>query len=66
MTNSNLLSGIQGKVAVITGGSRGIGKAVAEAVIQNGGYVVIGDILEKQGHATIEELNEKYGYKRGE
>ncbi|KAJ8656851.1 hypothetical protein O0I10_007448 [Lichtheimia ornata] len=45
------------KVAVITGGSRGIGKAVAEALVAQGIRVVIGDILDDDGHQTAQELN---------
>ncbi|KAI9477145.1 hypothetical protein BDB00DRAFT_859373 [Zychaea mexicana] len=46
-----------GKVAVITGGSRGFGAAVAEAVIERGGKVAIGDILIKEGESTAENFN---------
>lgn len=59
MESVKALGDIRGKVAVITGGSRGIGRAVAEAVVNNGGYVVIGDILEKEGQITAKEINDK-------
>ncbi len=37
---------IKNAVAVITGGSGGIGKSLADYWVQNGGKVVLGDILE--------------------
>ncbi|KAI8145476.1 hypothetical protein BJV82DRAFT_603807 [Fennellomyces sp. T-0311] len=52
---------LAGKVAVITGGSRNIGKAVAVALVNRGAKVVIGDILDADGAATIKELNELAG-----
>ena len=35
---------IKGSVAVITGGAGGIGFAIAEHWVKNGGKVVIGDV----------------------
>ncbi|ORX46033.1 NAD(P)-binding protein [Hesseltinella vesiculosa] len=54
MTNDNKL---QGKVAVLTGASRGIGKEVADALVSKGCKVVIGDILDKDGESVIASYN---------
>ncbi len=45
-----------GKVAVVTGGASGIGKAIAARYIQDGGKVVIGDIQTDKFAAIIEEF----------
>ena len=47
---------IENSVAVITGGSGGIGKTLAEYWLQNRGKVVIADIMEDALHSTAEEL----------
>jgi 3-oxoacyl-[acyl-carrier protein] reductase len=44
------------KVAVITGGARGIGRAIAETLAQRGADVLIGDLLEEQVKATAAEI----------
>ncbi|KAG2219103.1 hypothetical protein INT45_005834, partial [Circinella minor] len=49
------------KVAVITGASRGIGYNVAKALVARGAYVVLGDLLDKEGEAAAQELNDKVG-----
>lgn len=59
MTATENYTSLNGKVAVLTGASRGLGKACADALIAHGAKVVIGDILEKEGQAVVEAYNEK-------
>ena len=47
---------LQDKVAIVTGGARGIGRAVAERYVQEGASVVIADLLAKEAHTTAETL----------
>ncbi|QCK88462.1 SDR family oxidoreductase [Phreatobacter aquaticus] len=47
---------LDGKVAIITGAARGIGKAIAERFVAEGASVVISDIMEDAGKATAAEL----------
>ncbi len=49
---------LEGRVAIVTGGSRGLGAASVRNIVANGGRVVIGDVLEAQGKALAEELGE--------
>ncbi|WP_424005514.1 SDR family NAD(P)-dependent oxidoreductase (plasmid) [Haloarcula salina] len=44
------------KTAIVTGGSTGIGKAIAAKFIENGANVVIAARSEAAGHETAEEL----------
>ena len=44
-----------GKVALVTGGSRGIGRATAQLFAQSGAKLVIGDI-DPAGSETVEEI----------
>lgn len=53
------MSSLKNKVAVITGGSNGIGKATVLKFIEEGAKVVIWDITKEAGEALEKELQEK-------
>ena len=52
---------LENKVAIITGGARGMGAAEAKLFAQEGAKVVIGDTLEDEGRRTEAEINEVGG-----
>ena len=52
---------LENKVALISGGARGMGAVEAKLFAQEGAKVVIGDILEDEGHRTEAEINESGG-----
>ena len=49
---------LENKVALISGGSRGMGAAEAEMFAAEGAHVVIGDILEDEGRITASKIAE--------
>ena len=52
---------LEGKVALISGGARGMGAEEARLFAQEGAKVVIGDVLDEEGSKTEAEINETGG-----
>jgi 3-oxoacyl-[acyl-carrier protein] reductase len=48
---------VEGKTALVFGGARGIGRAIALRLVEEGARVVIGDPLEVEGRAAAEDLS---------
>lgn len=53
---------LQGKVALISGGARGMGASHAREIVARGGKVVIGDVLDADGERLAEELGASATY----
>ena len=47
---------LQGKVAIVTGGGRGIGRAYTERFLREGASVVVVDVDEDNSRKTFDEL----------
>ena len=55
---------LEGKVAVITGGARGIGLAYARRFVAEGAAVVLGDLLDDEGAAAVAALGAERAHYR--
>lgn len=53
---------LDGKVALISGGARGMGATHARAMVEKGAKVVIGDILDEDGRQVAKEIGEDATY----
>ncbi|HLV72969.1 3alpha(or 20beta)-hydroxysteroid dehydrogenase [Actinomadura hallensis] len=53
---------VDGKVALISGGARGIGAASARALAAEGARVVIGDLLDEEGEAVAKDIGDAARY----
>jgi 3-oxoacyl-[acyl-carrier protein] reductase len=61
MSGKEVAGRIQGKVALVTGGGSGIGRAVAVRFGAEGASVIVGDISEKGAHAVADEVTRAKG-----
>ena len=52
---------LTGKVAIVTGSSRGIGRAIAERLAEQGARVVISSRKQEACDAVAAEINARYG-----
>ncbi|CAK0768054.1 3-oxoacyl-(acyl-carrier-protein) reductase FabG [Gammaproteobacteria bacterium] len=56
MSGSESHEDLKGKVAIVTGSARGIGRAIALALANRGADVVISDVLEDAARVTADEI----------
>ncbi len=52
------MTSLEGKVALVTGGARGIGRAVCEAYAREGAKVAVADVLDNAARDTAGELGD--------
>ncbi|MEA3367075.1 MAG: SDR family NAD(P)-dependent oxidoreductase, partial [Planctomycetota bacterium] len=53
--------GLEGKVAIVTGGASGIGKAICQTLAGEGASIAVADVDEKTAAATLSQLNKQQG-----
>ena len=51
---------LDGKVAIVTGGARGLGKGIVKSLLLSGSKVIIFDSNKKNGLESESEFNKKY------
>lgn len=54
---------LKGKIALVTGASRGIGSAIAEAFVTEGGKVWLTDVRDHEGLQAVERLGTNAAYR---
>ena len=52
---------VEGKVALITGGARGLGEATGQVMAQEGATVILTDVLDAEGEAVVKEITANGG-----
>lgn len=58
MPNLRFAAPVERRLAIVTGGARGLGRACALRLAEAGRDVVIADVLDEQGAATVAEIEE--------
>ncbi len=53
---------LESKIAIVTGGSQGIGRSISEALINEGATVVVADVKKDEGEATVAELGKSASF----
>src|SRR5947209_20569938 len=56
------MRGLDGKVAIVTGGARGMGAATVRRLVEEGAQAVAGDVLDDDGKVLAESLGDKARY----
>ena len=51
---------LSNKIAIVTGGARGIGKGIVKSLLINGAKVIFFDLNEEDGEKTENELNAQF------
>lgn len=52
---------VPNKVVIVTGGAQGFGKGIVEELVFEGAYIMIADVNDTLGKATVDEINRKKG-----
>ncbi len=52
---------LEGRTALITGGARGIGQAIADALADESAKVIIADLLEQEAQSAVAAIDKRHG-----
>ena len=55
-----------GKVVIVTGGARGLGQAMVELIVEEGGQVIIADLRDDEGEALARSLGGAVRFRRSD
>lgn len=55
---------VEGKVALVTGAARGIGRATAELLAREGAFVLVTDLRDDEGTSVAETIGARAAYRR--